>query len=119
MYAFPGLYMPRVGSRQASLNKLIWCTLLCYLLCSGDKIKDYTGGNQDIITLNWGKDYKNKTKQNKTKLLVFFFSRQSRFYLSNCFRIFPLGVAVEKYLLVNSRSLHSDKSISPKTRTLA
>ena len=30
--------MPRVGSRQASLNKLIWCTLLCYLLCSGDKI---------------------------------------------------------------------------------
>ena len=38
MYAFPGLYMPRVGSRQASLNKLIWCTLLCYLLCSGDKI---------------------------------------------------------------------------------
>ena len=38
MYACPGLYMPRVGSRQASLNKLIWCTLLCYLLCSGDKI---------------------------------------------------------------------------------
>ena len=38
MYAFPRLYMPRVGSRQASLNKLIWCTLLCYLLCSGDKI---------------------------------------------------------------------------------
>ena len=30
--------MPRVGSRQASLNKFIWCTLLCYLLCSGDKI---------------------------------------------------------------------------------
>ena len=40
MYAFPGLYMPRVGSRQASLNKLIWRTLLCYLLCSGDKIFD-------------------------------------------------------------------------------
>ena len=39
MYACPGLYMPRVGSRQASLNKLIWCTLLCYLLCSGDKIE--------------------------------------------------------------------------------
>ena len=38
MYTFPGLYMSRVGSRQASLNKLIWCTLLCYLLCSGDKI---------------------------------------------------------------------------------
>ena len=35
---FVSLYMPRVGSRQASLNKLIWCTLLCYLLCSGDKI---------------------------------------------------------------------------------
>ena len=31
--------MPRVGPRQASLNKLIWCTLLCYLLCSGDKIE--------------------------------------------------------------------------------
>ena len=25
--------MPRVGSRQASLNKLIWCKILCYLLC--------------------------------------------------------------------------------------
>ena len=39
----PGyIYMPRVGSRQASLNKLIWCTLLCYLLCSGDKIHTFT-----------------------------------------------------------------------------
>ena len=38
MYARLGLYVPRVGSRQASLNKLIWCTPLCYLLCSGDKI---------------------------------------------------------------------------------
>ena len=28
----------RVGSRQASQNKLIWFTLLCYLLWSGDKI---------------------------------------------------------------------------------
>ena len=34
--------MPRVGSRQASLNKLIWFTLLCYLLCSGDKIVVYS-----------------------------------------------------------------------------
>ena len=41
MYAFPGQYMPRVGSRQASLNKLIWCALLCYLLCSGDKIHTF------------------------------------------------------------------------------
>ena len=38
-----------VGSRQASLNKLIWCTLLCYLLCSGHKIQtlpDRTNGCQ-------------------------------------------------------------------------
>ena len=48
MYAFPGLYMPRVGSRQASLNKLIWCTLLCYLLCSGDKIHLFVIHNDDI-----------------------------------------------------------------------
>ena len=34
--------MPRVGSRQASLNKLIWFTLLCYLLRSGDKIVVYS-----------------------------------------------------------------------------
>ena len=39
---FVSLYMPRVGSRQASLNKLIWCTLLCYLLCSGDKIDHFS-----------------------------------------------------------------------------
>ena len=32
MYVCLGLYMPWVGSRQASLNKLIWFTLLCYLL---------------------------------------------------------------------------------------
>ena len=36
MYVCLGQYMPRVGSRQASLNKPIWFTLLCYLLCSGD-----------------------------------------------------------------------------------
>ena len=29
---------PRVGSQQASLKKKIWFTLLCYLLCGGDKI---------------------------------------------------------------------------------
>ena len=34
--------MPWVGSRQAFLNKLIWFTLLCYLLCSGDKIVVYS-----------------------------------------------------------------------------
>ena len=33
---FVSLCMPRVGSQQASLNKLVWFTLLCYLLCSGD-----------------------------------------------------------------------------------
>ena len=33
---FVSLCVPRVGSRQASLNNFIWCTLLCYLLCSGD-----------------------------------------------------------------------------------
>ena len=38
MYVFLGQYMPRVGSRQVSLNKLIRFTLLCYLLCSGDKM---------------------------------------------------------------------------------
>ena len=42
MYAFPGQYMPRVGSWQASLNKLIWCALLCYLLCSGDKMAPFS-----------------------------------------------------------------------------
>ena len=38
---YPCMYAqgtPRVGSRQASQNKLIWFTLLCYLLWSGDKI---------------------------------------------------------------------------------
>ena len=33
---FVSVCVPRVGSRQASLNNFIWCTLLCYLLCSGD-----------------------------------------------------------------------------------
>ena len=42
MYACLRLYMPRVGSRQASLNKLIWCKILCYLLCSGDKINNFS-----------------------------------------------------------------------------
>ena len=48
-----------------------------------------------------------------------FFSWQSRFYLCSCLRIFPLGVAVEKYLFINSMSLHSDKSVPPETRTIA
>ena len=39
MYVCLGQYMPQVSSRQASLNKLIWFTLLCYLLCSGDKME--------------------------------------------------------------------------------
>ena len=38
MYVYSGACRPRVGSQQASQNKLIWFTLLCYLLCSGDKI---------------------------------------------------------------------------------
>ena len=56
MYACPGLYMPRVGSRQASLNKLIWCTLLCYLLCSGDKICSFSldDNNQGQFRGGWG-----------------------------------------------------------------
>ena len=41
LYVCLGQYMPRVGSRQASLNYLIWFTLLCYLLCSGDKIRRF------------------------------------------------------------------------------
>ena len=45
MYACLRLYMPRVGSRQASLNKLIWCKILCYLLCSGDKINNFSKTN--------------------------------------------------------------------------
>ena len=36
MYVCLGQYMPWAGSQQASLNKLIWFTLLCYFLCSGD-----------------------------------------------------------------------------------
>ena len=38
MYALGN--MSQVGSRQAYLNNLTctWFTLLCYLLCSGDKI---------------------------------------------------------------------------------
>ena len=39
MYAC--ISMPRVGSWQASQNKLIWFTLLCYLLCSGDKMPGF------------------------------------------------------------------------------
>ena len=35
---FVSLYMPRIFSRQASLKKPIWFTLLCYLLCSGGKM---------------------------------------------------------------------------------
>ena len=31
-----GFYIPRVSSRQATLNKLIWFSLLRYLLCCGD-----------------------------------------------------------------------------------
>ena len=38
MYVCPGQYIPWAGSRQGSFNYLIWFTLLCYLLCSGDKI---------------------------------------------------------------------------------
>ena len=38
MYVYSGVCTPRVGSRQASQNKLICSTLLCYFLCSGDKI---------------------------------------------------------------------------------
>ena len=57
MYACPGLYMPWVGSRQASLNKLIWCTLMCYMLCSGDKIYYYLSFNipipADVYCLNY------------------------------------------------------------------
>ena len=36
---YSGLYIctPRVGSWQTSQNKLIWFTLLCYLLLSGHK----------------------------------------------------------------------------------
>ena len=41
--------MPRVGSRQASLNKLIWCTLLCYLLCSGDKICNFREKKNSLV----------------------------------------------------------------------
>ena len=60
-----------------------------------------------------------KNTTNKPKKLFIVFSFGSRFYLRNCFRIFPLGVAVEKYLLINSMSLHSDKSVPPETRTIA
>ena len=80
----------------------------------------HINGYQDIITVNRGKGLKKENKQtNKKTMNSFFFSRQSRFYLCNCLRIFPLGVAVEKYLLINSMSLHSDKSVPPETRTIA
>ena len=45
-------------------------------------------------------------KKREKKLFIVFFSRRARFYLYNCFRIFPLGVAVEKYLLINSSFLN-------------
>ena len=32
MYVYSGVCTPRIGSRQASQNKLICFTLLCYLL---------------------------------------------------------------------------------------
>ena len=76
-------------------------------------------GNQNIVTLNRGKNWKKKNTTNKPKKLFIVFSFGSRFYLRNCFRIFLQGVLVEKYLLVNSRSDHSDKPVSPKTRTIA
>ena len=61
---------------------------------------------------------KKHNKQTKKKLFIVF-SFGSRFYLRDCFRIFLQGVLVEKYLLVNSRSDHSDKPVSPKTLTIA
>ena len=79
----------------------------------------HINGNQDIVTVNRGKGLKKENKQTNKKTMNIFFSWQSRFYLCNCLRIFPLGVAVEKYLLINSMSLHSDKSVSPETRTIA
>ena len=73
-----------------------------------------------ILLLSIEARVKKKKKTNKqTKTMDGFFSWQSRFYLCNCLRIFPLGVAVEKYLLINSMSLHSDKSVPPETRTIA
>ena len=79
----------------------------------------HTNGNQDIITLNRGKGLKKKKTNKQTKTMDSFFSWQSRFYLCSCLRIFPSGVAVEKYLFINSMSLHSDKSVPPETRTIA
>ena len=72
MYACPGLYMPRVGSRQASLNKLIWCTLLCYLLCSGDKIKYFFASfNNDrgLILDDKTKDYADRNTRGQVNSL--------------------------------------------------
>ena len=63
MYACPGLYMPWVGSRQASLNKLIWCTLLCYLLCSGDKIYNFRGKKNSQIMKERENLHKKLTKE--------------------------------------------------------
>ena len=80
----------------------------------------HINGNQDIITLDRGKGLKKKKTNKQTKKTInSFFSWQSLFYLCNCLRIFPLGVEVEKYLLINSMSLHSDKSVPPETRTIA
>ena len=72
MYACPGLYMSRVGSRQASLNKLIWCTLLCYLLCSGDKIKYFFASfNNDrgLILDDKTKDYADRNTRGQVNSL--------------------------------------------------
>ena len=79
----------------------------------------HTNGNQDIITLNRGKGLKKKKTNKQKKTMHSFFSWQSRFYLCSCLRIFHSGVAVEKYLFINSMSLHSDKSVPPETRTIA
>ena len=40
--------MPPIGSWRASLNKLIWPTLLCYLLCTGDKIRRLLCDNKEL-----------------------------------------------------------------------
>ena len=44
-------YMPRIGSRQESLNKLICFTLLGYLLCSGDYMYSVSWVNWPLSTI--------------------------------------------------------------------
>ena len=69
---FVSLYMPRVGSRQASLNKLIWCTLLCYLLCSGDKIKYFFvsfNNDRGLILDDKTKDYADRNTRGQVNSL--------------------------------------------------